>query len=505
MDAAALSLFAVAGVLLFGALGRVVFQRTGVPDAAWLLAVGALLGPGFGLIEQQLAVDVAAPVAPVLLTMLLLDAGLKLRADDVVRFGPRSGLLALANMGIIVLFVAPLLMLGSRLGALPPHWSWAHAFWLSLMISGMASRIVLPCLSRARVDASVVGRAGVEAALSDVVIIVVVTQWVNAAAAADGGALSILLHLVVVSMVGLVLGVAGGALILALLRLLLTREYAYPLVLASSLVVYFVTNRIGGSGALAVAVAAILLGNLSALGKKLRVLRPVELGSTPGGLQASAWFVAGAIMFPVAGMVFGPPSWAATATGIAAGLLIAALRVPSVLLAYVRSDKPLASKLLLGTLSPRGLTSVAVSAFAVNAGVAGSEFKVVVASAVAATVAAFAIAFPLVRRRVADPDVLSIDLSSDPASRVAEHVAPDPQARRTLRSTSDADAIRETQPSVNLEGQPVAVDAGEPIQRGPLPPPTPPPPRGLPNRTTQPGMPVPPAEGDGRKPDPNNA
>jgi hypothetical protein len=156
----------------------------------------------------------------------------------------------------------------------------------------------------------------------------------------------------------------------------------------------------------------------------------------------------------------------------------------------------------VASLAPRGLTSIAVAAFAVSAGVAGSEVKVVVASAVAATVALFAIAFPLLRRHVVDPDVLSLDLTSDPASRIAQHVAPDEQARRTLRSTSDAEAMRETQPSVDFEGEPApppASSTAEPDQRGPLPPPNPPPPRTPPNRTTQPGMPVP-STGSGRKP-----
>jgi hypothetical protein len=51
MDPVAIFLLTIAAIFLIGVLGEIVFEKTGVPDVVWLIAVGVLLGPVSGVVN----------------------------------------------------------------------------------------------------------------------------------------------------------------------------------------------------------------------------------------------------------------------------------------------------------------------------------------------------------------------------------------------------------------------------------------------------------------------
>ena len=52
MDPVAQFLIAVAAIFLIGAVGEIVFDKTFIPDAIWLIATGVLLVPILGWVSK---------------------------------------------------------------------------------------------------------------------------------------------------------------------------------------------------------------------------------------------------------------------------------------------------------------------------------------------------------------------------------------------------------------------------------------------------------------------
>src|ERR1700752_2954444 len=94
MDDISLMLVVVAGIFLVGSTGEMVCARTRIPDVAWLILCGWLLGPVSGLLETAVLLRIAPYFAAFALIVILFNGGTSLKLDSVARATPRAALLA---------------------------------------------------------------------------------------------------------------------------------------------------------------------------------------------------------------------------------------------------------------------------------------------------------------------------------------------------------------------------------------------------------------------------
>jgi cell volume regulation protein A len=123
MDQVSIFLLTVAGVFLVGVLGELIFQRTQVPDAVWLVAVGILLGPVTGLLRHERLEDIAPFFAALTLIVILFDGGRHLRGRELRRSALPAIGLALLAFGLSCAAVAVLAQGGAAVGWLPQPWA----------------------------------------------------------------------------------------------------------------------------------------------------------------------------------------------------------------------------------------------------------------------------------------------------------------------------------------------------------------------------------------------
>lgn len=401
MDPVSIFLLVVASVLLVGIAGEVIFQRTGVPDVLWLIGVGALLGPVLGLVERQTLLASAPHVGALALVVVLFDGGSELRLEELSKRSRRSVAMAALGFTLALGLAAPTVMVGKWLSLVPASWGWMHAIMIGALVGGSSSVVVMPALRRARLRERFAKTVNLEIATTDVLTVTttgaILAIMGHRASGAEG---SPALALAQSFVVGTVLGIAGGLLAAIALRRLGKSDFAYPLLLGWLLLLYVGVEELGGSGALGILAAAVMIGNAPKLEKSSGMARAARVGKSFSGVHDPISFLIKSFFFAFVGAMLGP-RWGAFAFGVAIGLLLLLARVAAAMVVTIGTDESTPLRLLFGFLAPRGMAAGALALLPLRAGVPDAVgLPPIVFATLTGTIVTFAIAFPLLERRL---------------------------------------------------------------------------------------------------------
>ena len=91
-----------AGVVIFlGVAGEAFFKKTGIPDVAFLMVLGVIIGPVFGIIQPEAVIQVVPYFAALALIIIMFDGGLNLDIKHVVKTAHFSVTLAILRFYFI--------------------------------------------------------------------------------------------------------------------------------------------------------------------------------------------------------------------------------------------------------------------------------------------------------------------------------------------------------------------------------------------------------------------
>jgi NhaP-type Na+/H+ and K+/H+ antiporter len=204
--------------------------------------------------------------------------------------------------------------------------------------------------------------------------------------------------------VGLGAGTLAGLLLVLFVRVIARSESAYVLLLAVMFVLYGVTSLLGGSPALAVLTAAVVLGNaewiLPRLGFQTGDQR-LELSGASMRLSAFTLFIVKSIFFTFIGAsLSAAPGPLVVGAGLAVVLLL--VRWPVVQLVFRGAGLSPAQRAVAWVAMPRGLAAGVMAVAPLGAGIAGAELlPEPVFAAIVTSILLFAVGFAALRRRPA--------------------------------------------------------------------------------------------------------
>ncbi len=351
---------AVTGVLLaVSVLASRTSGRLGVPAAILFLLVGIAAGSeGVGRIAFE-DYRLAFRVGTVALVLILFDGGLNTPLANLRRvFAPAAVLATLGVAGTAAIAAA-----GARaLGA-----AWPQALLLGAIVSSTDAASVFSVLrgSGVQLRRRVALVLEAESGLNDPMAVILTLAFTQALAGGGGLSPAILAEAAIQLAAGLAAGVAvgwAGRWLLAHVRL--AAGGLYPvLTLAVAFVAFGAPTLVGGSGFLAVYVAAVVLGNAK-LPYGSGILRVHD---------AIAWF-SQVSMFLMLGLLATPSRlWHVAGAGLALALLLAFVARPAVvalLLAPFRFARREIA--LVGWGGLRGAVPIILATYPVLAGVAGA-------------------------------------------------------------------------------------------------------------------------------------
>ena len=350
-------LLALAGIVVLGFLGQMLFRATRFSDVLILIGFGMVLGPGLRLFDVSDLVGLAPVIGTFALLVILFDGGLDLRAADLVQGLPRGTLLAVAGFVFTVAFVAAatafLLNLDLMRGIL-----------LGCILGGSSSIAVMPIVRQLPVSERTRAVLGLESAVTDVFCVVGALTVAGIIAARESPDLQQIGGNVIGAFaLAIIIGLAAGIFWLKFLDLGITRGASYVLTLAFVLVVHVGTTAIGGSGPVAALLIGVVLGNHSIVRKYLN-LGAETFQKDLRAFQTEAAFVTRAFFFVYLGLIMDVS--ALTLPVIASGVVlvgaIALARGVAVWLVASRSELSRAERSVWWVMMPRGLAAAVLAA-----------------------------------------------------------------------------------------------------------------------------------------------
>jgi potassium/hydrogen antiporter len=399
----------VGAVVLLAAVAAVrLSTRTGMPSLLLYLGLGMLLGEN-GLGVRFDDAELAQAIGYTALALILAEGGLTTRWDSIKgSLGPAS---ALATVGTCVSFLV------TGLGAwLLLDLDLVTAMLLGAVVASTDSAAVFSVLRSVRLPRRVVGILEAESGFNDAPAVLAVLALTAAAAGRAEGPwwLSVVLavaSLALGAVVGLAVGRSGSG---VLRRLAAPVSGPFPLaVLATVGIAYGGAVLIGGSGFIAVYVAALVLGNS----------RLPHGGATRGFATSLGW-LAQIGLFVLLGLLVTPsrlPDVVLPALAVTAVLVLFA-RPMSVVLSTVWFRVPWRDQAFLSWAGLRGAVPIVLATIPIVEGLPGSRriFDVVFV-VVVVSVLLQAPTLPWVARRLGlreEPDSEEMDVESTPLGQM---------------------------------------------------------------------------------------
>ncbi len=256
-----LVILVAAGLVAISVFTSLISFRVGAPLLLVFLLVGLAAGEdGPGGIEFADA-RAAYFIGSIALAIILFDSGFQTRFSTLRMAAAPALTLATAGVGLTAMLMgtAAHFLLG---------WSWAEGFLLGSIVGSTDAAAVFFLLRvggvhlREMISATLEVESGSNDPMA-IFLTVTLVALLSAGASEDAALLTLLIQFAKQMGLGLILGLAGGYVIVQIVNRIQLEPALYPIVvLALALLLFAATSMIGGSGFLAVYVAGILCGNV---------------------------------------------------------------------------------------------------------------------------------------------------------------------------------------------------------------------------------------------------
>ncbi len=372
-----MELLAAGATLVFAYAAGLLFRHKRVPDIPLLLGFGGVLAAA-GIADVALVAQAVPVLAALALAMVLFDSAVEVGPTGMREHGRAGFLMAIIAFTLTTILCAGIAMAMTDL-------STSAAVLLGMCFGGAGIVIIIPMARRVGLGAAGMGVLLMEAVVSDVMVILLVSSAATLLVAGLEASIAVAVALELgVALLGIPAGWAWGRILPKL-----SLENAYAVTLAALLSVYAGVEALHGSGPL----AALLFGLLVA-----RAMQGDELERNAHliDFHHEAMFFVRAFFFVGLGATM---RWGLLADirFVLVGLLLAAGIVVGRGVASLSLQLPRRDRTIIAIMFPMGLVTAASSLLPQSMGVPGTvlldEYAavVIIITNLAAAVAVFVV------------------------------------------------------------------------------------------------------------------
>jgi cell volume regulation protein A len=372
-----------AGVTIFlGVAGEAFFKKTGIPDIAFLMVLGVIIGPVLGIIQADAVLEIVPYFAALALIIIMFDGGLNLDIKQIMKTAHFA--MVLAVLGFIVSMVIVTMLAHYGLG-----WDWLDSILLSSIVGGSSSIIVFGLVRQIRVSEETKSMLSFESAMTDILSTIVAFIMFEAVLS---GYFSIELLGVTFGKavaVGLLLGLGVGIPWMYVTTKLSNAQHSYMLTLGILFVLFFLAQSFGESGALTALVFGLMLGNRYRLSRYLKFKLPDI--STDDTMHNQLTFLVRSFFFVFVGLLASFGQLEYVIFGIISTLIIYFGRTIVTKVSLTKKFSQLDRK-VTSVMIPRGLAAAVLATFAITLGLPNGEaypqivFFIILASVIITTI-----------------------------------------------------------------------------------------------------------------------
>lgn len=254
-----------AGIIIFlGVLGESFFRRTGIPDIAFLMIAGLVVGPILGIVSTETVIRIVPYFTAIALIIIMFDGGLHLDIRSMIKTAHYAFLLAILGFSLSVAIVSSIAVYG--LG-----WQWLDGILLGIIVGGSSSIVVFGLVRNLRISEETKAMLSLESAITDIIATVGAFLLFNTITSGHLNPDMIGKTAIQSISVGLSLGFGVGLPWMFVFARLQNARHAYMLTLGILFVLFFLAKSLGGTGAITALVFGIMLGNRNLFARRLKI------------------------------------------------------------------------------------------------------------------------------------------------------------------------------------------------------------------------------------------
>ena len=353
-----------AGVVIFlGVAGEAFFKKTGIPDIAFLMILGVIIGPVLGIIQPEAVIQVVPYFAALALIIIMFDGGLNLDIRHIIKTAHFS--VTLAVLGFILSVAIITLAAHFALG-----WLWLDSILLGSIVGGSSSAVVFGLVRNIRISEEIKSMLSFESALTDILAMIAAFVLFEAVLIGHFDLQTLQETLGRAVVVGLVLGFGVGVPWMYVSTKLGNTQHAYMLTLGVLFVLFFLATLFGESGALTALVFGLMLGNKSHLSRILRFKLPKIETDDPTHNQLT--FLVRSFFFVFVGLLasFGQVEYVVFGVLITVAIYVGRRFVGRITLTKRFSDL---DRAVTNSMIPRGLAAAVLATYPITMGLPNAE------------------------------------------------------------------------------------------------------------------------------------
>jgi cell volume regulation protein A len=318
-------------IIIIGAASNYLFRRTGVPDMLFLVLLGLIFGPVLGILKAEDIESLTPFVSVLAVVIILFDGGLGLNIRRVFAQAPRA--IVLAVLGFAMSATAIAFFAKYMLG-----WDLFQGALLGSMIGGSSSIVVIALVQRLGLTDKCKTTLILESSITDVLSIVAAIAIMGIMTTGLPPVEALARQLTSNFTTGIVLGALMGVLWLGLLPRLSHEPYRYMLTLAAIFLTYFISETLGGSGAISALVFGMVLANSGGIFQLIRKASSEVMDDSFRTLEAEIVFLIKAFFFVYLGLIVAFPTINFILLTLAMVVLLLGVRSVAVLVATVGGE-----------------------------------------------------------------------------------------------------------------------------------------------------------------------
>ena len=353
-----------AGVVIFlGVAGEAFFKKTGIPDVAFLMILGVIIGPVLGISQAEAVIQVVPYFAALALIIIMFDGGLNLDIKHIVKTAHYSFTLAIVGfiLSVIIISLATHYVL---------EWTWLESILLASIVGGSSSAIVFGLVRNIRISEETKSILSFESAVTDILATIIAFILFEAVLAGHFDLQTLQETIGRAVVVGLVLGFGVGIPWMYISTKFGNAQHAYMLTLAILFVLFFLANSFGESGALTALVFGLMIGNKKHLSKILRFKVPKIERDDPTHNQLT--FLVRSFFFVFVGLMatFGQIEYVIFGVVVTIAVYVGRM---SLVKAVLRKGFSKLDKSVTKSMIPRGLAAAVLATYPITMGLPNAE------------------------------------------------------------------------------------------------------------------------------------
>jgi cell volume regulation protein A len=350
----------------------------GIPESIFMISAGVILGPVLHILDTATFAPLAPYLGGLALTAIMFDSGLGTDIDELLGQSKHAFILAMLSffsgvaLLVFILYILPMFIVIPGL----PVFSLKEAVLFGTIIGGSSGAVVASVAKSIGMKKNLSMFLTVESILTDALCIIgslTVLMWITTP---DLAPQQIATFIAAKFSVSLVTGVIFGLLLARVIH----KRHPYTLILTLLLLLYGGTEMMGGNGAIAIFVCAVILANLERLPlvSSEEIVASVNIRKESlGGFHSELSFLIKVFFYLEVGLIFDvnisdPNIAQAMLFGLIVAILLLVVRFPAV--AFVSRLSRVGDSKVISVFYARGLAAAVLAFLPAQLGFSSSDF-----------------------------------------------------------------------------------------------------------------------------------